>query len=423
MAESNSKQRIINSERLTKKLRQLGQVGGLEAGGVSRLALTDADKQGRDLVISWMKNLGMVVSIDAIGNVVATIEGEQDLPLIMIGSHIDSVSTAGIYDGNLGVLAALEVVETLVESKTKLQHPLAVAFFTNEEGARFAPDMMGSAVYTQALGLEQALNTLGIDGKTVAEELQRIGYNGSDKKLPAANSLAAFLELHVEQGPVLDRKDLDIGIVEGVQGISWSEFTFHGTSNHAGTTPMQYRNDAGLVAAKVIVFANQLAQRIGNQQLATVGSLSFKPNLVNVIPNYACFTIDLRNSNENLLVQAENELLDYIKIEAKAHGLSVEQRQLARFQPVQFNQKLLASIEALAQQQKLSHTRIFSGAGHDAQMFAPHCPTAMIFVPSDKGISHNINEYTSPEQCANGANLLLNTVLNLACKERSHLHV
>ena len=413
----------INAERLQSRLQQLGEVGALEGGGVSRLALTDADKQGRDLLVSWMKAANLDIAIDPIGNVIATLQGAEDLPCIMMGSHIDTVSTGGLFDGNLGVLAGLEVIETLIDLNITPIHPVSVGFFTNEEGSRFAPDMMGSAVFTQTLALETALQTQGIDGAIVAEELQRIGYQGTAAFPDIQKEIATYIELHVEQGPVLDEQQIEIGVVEGVQGISWQEFKLTGVSNHAGTTPMQYRQDAGLVAAKVSTFINDLALSMAPNQLATVGALKLKPNLINVIPNFALFTVDLRNPDEAELQKAEAALAEYITQQAELHGLQVEKKVLARFEPVHFHSELVNTIEAVAQNNKFSTKRLFSGAGHDAQMFAPHCPTAMIFAPSYKGISHNINEYTSPEQVTNAANVLLQTVIEFASKKRNLLYV
>lgn len=405
----------INAERLQSRLEKLGEVGALEGGGVSRLALSDDDKKGRDLVVGWMKALGLDIAIDAIGNVVATLKGQIDSPAVIMGSHIDTVSTAGIFDGNLGVLSGLEVIETIIESGVKPLNPLSVAFFTNEEGSRFAPDMMGSGVYTQALPLETALKTVGIDGKTVGDELARIGYQGNAPFPDIKQSVAAYFELHVEQGPVLDEEHFEIGVVEGVQGISWSEYILHGVSNHAGTTPMTYRHDAGVAAAKINLFINELALSMGRNQHATVGALELKPNLINVIPNYARFTVDLRNCDEQELQKAEQALAEYIEKVVAEHGLSVEKRVLARFEPVPFAPELINSIESIAKESSLSSKRMYSGAGHDAQMFAPLCPTTMIFVPSVNGISHNIHEYTSPQQVANGANTLLQAVMKIAC--------
>jgi len=413
----------INAERLQSRLQLLGEVGALEGGGVSRLALTDADKKGRDLLVSWMKAANLDIAIDPIGNVIATLQGSEDLPCIMMGSHIDTVSTGGLFDGNLGVLAGLEVIETLIDLNITPIHPVSVGFFTNEEGSRFAPDMMGSAVFTQVLELETALQTQGIDGAIVGDELQRIGYQGTASFPDIKKEIATYIELHVEQGPVLDEQQIEIGVVEGVQGISWQEFKLTGVSNHAGTTPMQYRQDAGLVAAKVTAFVNELALSMAPNQLATVGAFELKPNLINVIPNFATFTVDLRNPNEADLQKAEATLEEYITQQAESHGLQIEKKILARFEPVHFHPELVNTIETVAQSNKLSTKRLFSGAGHDAQMFAPHCPTAMIFAPSYQGISHNINEYTSPEQVTNAANVLLQTVMEFASHKRNLLYV
>ena len=409
----------INAERLQQRLKSLGEMGALDGGGVSRLALTDSDKKGRDLVVSWMKELGLAVSIDPIGNVVGTLKGKEDLPRIMMGSHIDTVSTGGLYDGNLGVLAGLEVIETLIESGNTPTHPVSVGFFTNEEGSRFAPDMLGSAVYAQTLDLQTALKIEAIDGPTVGDELRRIGYQGEARFPDIKKEIGAYFELHIEQGPVLDEESIEIGVVEGVQGISWHEYTLSGVSNHAGTTPMKYRSDAGLVAAKINVFINELADQMSPDQHATVGALTIEPNLINVIPNVAKFTVDLRNRDEQALQKAEAALAGFIEAQSEIHGVTVSKRRLARFEPVHFNSTLIDGIEHVAKARDLSTNRMFSGAGHDAQMFAPHCPTTMIFVPSDKGISHNINEYTSPEQIANGANVLLQIVSELAYQKRS----
>ena len=385
----------INGQRLLSSLAQLGQVGALEGGGVCRLALTDADKAGRDWTVARMRALGMSVTVDAIGNVVATHAGQEDVPAVMTGSHIDTVRTGGLYDGNYGVLAGLEVVAALRDAGVRTRRPIAVAFFTNEEGARFAPDMMGSLVYQGGLALETALSTTGIDGKTVGQELQRIGYAG-----PApvgTNRVDSFIELHIEQGPVLHREGVRIGVVEGVQGISWTEFTVHGVSNHAGTTPMNMRNDAGYVAASVATFARELTRRLGGNQIATVGAVTLTPNLVNVIPNKAVFTVDLRNTDGDALAAAEAQLWAYAERISREEGVRCERRMLARFDPVAFDPAVVRRIEAIAASRKLSHRRMPSGAGHDAQMLARMCPTGMIFVPSVDGLSHNVGNARSPK--------------------------
>lgn len=402
----------INGQRLLASLQELGAIGGLPGGGVCRLALTDADKQGRDWTVARMRELGMSVTVDAIGNVVGVYPGLEDAPPVMTGSHIDTVRTGGLYDGNYGVLAGLEVVAALRDSNIRTRRPIAVAFFTNEEGARFAPDMMGSLVFQGDMPLEEALATRGIDGATVGEELRRIGYAG---EAPVGrNRVDSFVELHIEQGPVLDREGLQIGVVEGVQGISWTEFTMHGVSNHAGTTPMHMRNDAGYVAARVMTFARELTHRYGGNQIATVGAITLVPNLVNVIPNKALFTVDLRNTDGTVLQAAEAELWSFAERIATEEGVQCERRMLARFDPVQFDAAVIDRVERAANAQGLSHRRMPSGAGHDAQMLARMCPTGMIFVPSAKGLSHNVLEHTEPADLLAGASVLLQVLTELA---------
>lgn len=405
----------INGDRLLHRLMTLGEVGAIDGGGVCRLALTDEDRAGRDLVVGWMRELGLVVTVDGIGNVVGTRAGGGQTRPVMIGSHIDTVRTGGLYDGNLGVLAGLEVIQTLNENGVSTGHPVAVAFFTNEEGSRFAPDMMGSAVHQGALPLDAALTTKGIDGASVGDELTRIGYAGD---APVGTLRAsAYLELHIEQGPVLEREGIEIGAVTGVQGISWTELTLRGVSNHAGTTPMSMRTDAGYVAAEIACFVRRLAREYGGAQVGTVGHVTFAPNLVNVIPNRVVMTVDLRNTDEATLQRAERAAFEFVEQTAKGEGVEVGRRTLARFEPVDFEPGMVDRVEQTAKAQGRSVRRMPSGAGHDAQMFAPHCPTGMIFVPSRGGISHNVREFTEPDQLVAGANVLLDVVQQLALTE------
>ncbi|WP_230976738.1 Zn-dependent hydrolase [Pseudothauera rhizosphaerae] len=402
----------IDPDRLHRRIAALAEVGAIEGGGCARLALTDADRAGRDLVCGWMRELGLAVTVDAIGNVVGVRAGRVDGPPVMTGSHIDTVRTGGRYDGNYGVLAGLEVVAALNDAGVTTEHPLAVAFFTNEEGARFAPDMMGSLVYTGVLALDEALAVQGIDGATVGGELARIGYAGP-APVPGAVP-RAFVELHVEQGPVLDREGTEIGVVESVQGISWTEIDIRGTSNHAGTTPMSLRRDAGWAAGSIIAFVRELAQELGGDQVATVGRIEFFPNLVNVVPNRAVLTVDLRNTDEARLRLAEARLAAHLDALRDAEKVDIATRKLARFAPVPFAPEMTARIERHARAQGLSTRRMPSGAGHDAQMLAAVCPTAMIFVPSVDGISHNVREYTRPHHIEAGARVLLAVLGELA---------
>lgn len=402
----------IDIGRLMRRIEALGEIGALEGGGVCRLALSDEDRQARDLVVGWMRGLGLEVTVDRIGNLVGLRKGLEEGPPVTTGSHIDTVRTGGLYDGNLGVLAGLEVIECLAEAGVTTKRPLAVAVFTNEEGARFAPDMMGSAVQQGALPLDEALAAVGIDGTTVGENLARIGYDGPEPV--GAFRAHAFVELHVEQGPVLEEAGVAIGAVEGVQGISWTEYRIHGVSNHAGTTPLRLRHDAGYAAAAIACEARRLAREMGGDQVATVGAVTLRPNLVNVIANEALLTADLRNTDEALLQRAEARLAGFVRELAAAEGVEITERRLARFAPVDFDPETVGLVAETAEALGLSVRRMPSGAGHDAQMFAPNCPTAMIFVPSKDGISHNVTEYTAPEEIEAGANVLLRTLLALA---------
>ena len=400
-----------SSDRLLRRIELLAAIGSIDGGGVCRLALTEEDRLARDLVTRWMTELGLVISIDEIGNVVGTRLGAVDGPPVMIGSHIDSVATGGRYDGTLGVLAGLELVETLNEANFQTKHPLAVAFFTNEEGARFSPDMMGSAVHQGSLDLNEALATKDEHNVSVGEELKRIGYAGDDAG--ATMTPRAFLELHVEQGPVLEEAGTTIGIVTGGQGISWTEYRVTGTSNHAGTTPMRLRHDAGFVAAAITTEARRLADGLGGDQVATVGVTELRPNLVNVIANHARITVDLRNTTENILQQAEASMTQYIAKLAAIEGVEVASRSLARFSPVEFSPDVMNLIETTANERGYACQRLPSGAGHDAQMFAPNCPTGMIFVPSQGGISHNVKEFTAAVEIDAGLDVLTQVVLQL----------
>jgi len=402
----------IDANRLAARIDALGAVGAIPGGGVCRLALTAEDRAGRDLVVGWMRELGLSVTIDAIGDVIGVRPGIEPGPPVMCGSHIDTVRTGGLYDGNLGVLAGLEVIQTLNEAGVATRRPLAVAFFTNEEGARFNPDMMGSLVYVGGLPLEQALATVGIDGESVGACLNRIGYAGA---APCGHpQVHAYVELHVEQGPVLDIEGITIGAVESVQGISWTEFTVRGVSNHAGTTPMRMRHDAGYVACAIAHQAREITRSLGGHQVATVGAIDLSPNLVNVIANKAVFTVDLRNTDEAVLQEAERRLHAFTAEVAAAEGVTLSHRTLARFEPVAFDPAVVDLVEATARRLGHSVRRLPSGAGHDAQMLARVCPAGMIFVPSVGGISHNVKEFTALPDLEAGANVLLHTLLALA---------
>ena len=403
----------IDIDRLQARLAELADIGGIAGTeGCARLAFTDEDRMGRDLVITWMRDLGLEVTIDVLGNAVGIMAGQVDGPPVMCGSHIDTVRTGGRYDGNLGVLAGLEIIETLRAAGVTPKRALAVAFFSNEEGARFSPDMLGSLAYVGGIPVEEALAIVGIDETTVGEELARIGYDGS-APLPGLVP-HTFFELHVEQGPVLENEAVTIGAVNSVQGISWTDVSVVGQSNHAGTTPMTMRKDPGFVAAACATFVRHLCEELGGTQVGTVGRVEFSPNLVNVVPASANFTVDLRNTDEALLQHAERRFHDFLNKTAAAEECTYETRTLARFEPVEFDRELVSLVARTASDLGYSVRTLPSGAGHDAQMLARVCPTAMIFTPSHDGLSHNPAEYTAPEDLEAGANVLLQAMLQVA---------
>ncbi len=405
---------FINEERLISRINELGQIGRDEDGKLTRLVASDADKAGRDVIVAWMKDAELEVVVDRIGNIFGICrcpENEGQDP-IMVGSHIDTVINAGIFDGCYGVIAGIELVKVLKEKGYTPARPIVVAVFTNEEGVRYQPDMMGSLVYAGGFSVDEALEVVGIDGTLLGEELERIGYLGKEE--PGFLKPHAFVELHIEQGPILDSIKTPIGAVENLQGISWQNVTIEGVANHAGTTPTEMRRDAGLSAAKVITFLRERANNSNSTTVATVGCIDFQPNAINVIPSRAAFTVDLRNPNEQRLKEEEVALDEYLKELAETDGVKISTERLVRFEPVIFDEPLVQLIENAAKEHGLDSKRMTSGAGQDAQMMARICPTAMIFVPSVDGISHNPKEFTPEQDLIAGANVLMDVVVKLA---------
>jgi N-carbamoyl-L-amino-acid hydrolase len=403
----------LNAELLLEQIRELGTVGqDGAAGGRTRIALTDNEKAGRDLLVRWMRELDLEVHIDRIGNVfgilrAAADEGERK-PL-MIGSHIDTVRNAGALDGCYGVIAGLAVARAWRSAGRLPARSIVIGAFTNEEGVRYQPDMMGSLVHAGGLSVQAALDTVGTDGTRLGDELQRIGYAGDME--PGALVPHEYLELHIEQGPILEAEGRLIGVVENLQGISWQKITVHGTANHAGTTPTRLRHDAGYVAAAIVAFLReQVVAAAPETTLATTGSLRLEPDVINVIPRKATFTVDLRDPDEQRLQAAERRLADFLVEIAEREGVRIETERLVRFEPVVFDAGLVDEIEASARRLGFTHRRMTSGAGHDAQMIARIAPAAMIFVPSRAGISHNPREHTDDVQLVQGAQVLLDVV-------------
>lgn len=410
----------IDAARLYQSLADLGEIGRYhdahqDLWGVNRLALTAADGAGRRHVVARMEALGLTVTVDQIGNVFGRRAGREDgLAPVMMGSHIDSVPTAGRFDGCLGVLGGLEVLQTLQDHSVATRRPLVVAFFTDEEGCRFGTDMLGSAVVTGRLPLETAWGLTDRDGKTVKGELGTIGFLGKDAA--HLDPPHAYVECHIEQGPILAAAGVDIGVVTGVQGISWHELTIVGRSAHAGTTPMGLRRDAGVAAARINLHLREMiaSGRFGEMR-ATMGAIQPYPGLVNIVPGRVVATVDLRNPDEELLQACEAEIIAFYGAVAAQERVEITWRQTARTPPIPFDPGLQARIAETATALGLSHQRIISGAGHDCQELAHITRAAMVFVPGlYEGISHNPRELSTEAQCANGVNVLLQVVLALA---------
>lgn len=402
---------MVNPPRIQQRIKELGQIGALPEGGVCRLALTDEDKAARDWLKDQMQALGLDIIVDELGNMFGIRAGRLDVPPVMVGSHLDTVGTGGLYDGSLGVIAGLEIAEVLNENNIQTEKPFAVANFTNEEGVRFTPDMMGSLGFSKIKDARSLLDATAVDGSgaTVESELSRIGYRGD---APCGSfPVDSFLELHIEQGPLLEQEKLHVGAVEMVQGINWTEYMLHGVANHAGTTPMHLRKDAGYAAASIGHFVRKLTFSIAGNQVGTVGLIELYPNLINVMAEKARVIVDLRNTDADTLEEAQTELDAFVAEMANSEGLHFEKKVLVRFPPVHFDPDMVDLIEAKAKALNFSTRRMPSGAGHDAQMMAAVCPTAMVFVPSVGGISHNVKEYTKMEDVERGVEVMLGVVM------------
>ena len=402
----------LDTATMLAQLTQLGAIGQDASGGRTRLAFSDADKQGRDQLVAWMHDLSLDITIDQIGNIFGTLAGsDSTLAPLMIGSHIDTVINAGMYDGCYGVLAGLAVLRALRSAGIVPRRSIVVAAFSNEEGVRYQPDMMGSLVYAGGIDVAQVLDVIGTDGTRLGAELARIGYAGDLP--PGAVVPHAYLELHIEQGPLLEAQALQIGVVADLQGISWQQITITGVANHAGTTPLAMRHDAGWAAAEVITQVRRMAQ-VSGSTLATVGAIQFRPNAINVIPQTAVLTLDMRDPDDQKLTAAEAQVATLLQTIAAQEGVTITSQQLVRFPAVHFDESLVAEIAQATAALGLSHRQMTSGAGHDAQMLARIAPAAMIFVPSQAGISHNPAEYTSDADLIAGATVLLAVVQRLS---------
>ena len=400
----------VDAGRLWDSLMTLAAIGATPKGGVRRLALTDLDRQGRDLVVGWLREAGCTVTVDAIGNVFALRPGRRDAPPVAVGSHVDTQPSGGKFDGNYGVLAGLEVLRTLNDAGIVTDRPLMVAIWTNEEGTRFTPVMMGSGVYAGAFTLEHCRAQRDLDGVSVGEALQAIGYAGN--AIPP--KFAAYFEPHIEQGPVLEREGVTIGAVEGALGQRWFDAVVTGQDAHAGPTPIEMRRDALLAASQLVLEVRRIASEHPDYARGTVGQMIVAPNSRNVIPGRVDFTVDFRNARAETLDAMCEALKRSAADVAARHGVRVDLTEVVHFPPCAFDPTLVASVERLAGELGHSVRRLASGAGHDAVYVARTCPAAMIFVPCEGGISHNEIENARPEHLAAGADVLLHAMLEAA---------
>ena len=403
----------VNGERLWDSLMELARIGATPKGGVCRLTLTDLDKQGRDLVTRWAREAGMSVTIDKIGNVFMRRPGRDDsLPPIMTGSHIDTQPTGGKFDGNYGVLAGIEVVRTLNDHGIETEAPIEVAFWTNEEGSRFVPVMMGSGVFAKAFTLEHAYAATDTEGKTVQGELERIGYIGDQE--PGDHPIGAYFETHIEQGPVLEDHGKTIGVVTGVLGIRWYDCTVTGMEAHAGPTPMALRRDALQVATRLMQEVVACAHRHPPHGRGTVGMVHVHPNSRNVIPGQVKFSIDLRNATDADCESMDRDIRGVADRLAAETGLAIRIDLVSSYPAQPFHDECVQAVERAAQQLGYSHMPVVSGAGHDAVYMARLAPAGMVFIPCKDGISHNEIEDAQPEHITAGCNVLLHAMLERA---------
>lgn len=392
---------------LQEKITTFSQFGDTGNGGITRLTLTKEDILARDEFCNRCQKLGMTIETDDMGIIYATLPGKEDLPAISLGSHLDSVVRGGNFDGVLGVLTALEVVETIVHNDIHMKHPIKIIDFTNEEGARFEPSMMTSGVVTGKFDEATILATTDLSGETFGAALEKSGYKGD--KANRLKDIGSYLELHIEQGPVLETQEKQIGVVEGVVGMVCYEITVSGEADHAGTTPMNMRKDALFTVTDIIRNLRETFDTFDESLVYTMGRMTVEPNIHTVIPDKVVFTVEARHQDPSQ-VKKVAEVIE--KLPEVISGCSVASKLLWARDTVPFNQTLVDCVELSCQNLELSYKKMYSGAGHDAQFMATILPATMIFVPSINGKSHTEIEKTHLEDCLNGANVLLQTVLH-----------
>jgi len=401
----------INADRLWDSLMEMARIGGTDKGGVCRIALTDLDRQGRDLFVKWCREAGCDIRVDHVGNIFARRPGrDMSKPPIMTGSHLDTQPTGGKFDGCYGVLAGLEVVRALNDAGYETEAPVEVAVWTNEEGCRFAPAMVASGVFGGVFSVDYALSRTDPEGITFGDALKQIGYDGKDAV--GGRPVGAFFEAHIEQGPILERENRTIGVVTAAQGQRWYEINWTGMESHAGTTPMEGRRDALLGASLLIAEARRIGARPNGR--ATVGVIESKPQSRNTIPGRVFMTLDFRHPDDAQLADMDAQMRAAAARIAAEHRLEVSIEQIWYFPPTPFDAKCVEAVRAAAGRAGMAHMDIVSGAGHDACYVAKVAPTSMIFVPCKDGISHNEIEDARKEDIAAGCQILLQAMVERA---------
>ncbi len=408
-----SRKRRVNGQRLRKTLEEMAKIGGTAGGGVDRLTLTDADREARNLFLRWLREINLAITIDEMGNLFGRRPGKEDhLPPVLIGSHIDSQPKGGRFDGMLGVMGALEVLRSIHEGQIETRRPVVIVDWTNEEGSRFSPAMTGSGVWTGKLNLDWAYQRTDFQGKKFGEELNRIGFKGTQ---PAKGwPVQAYYEFHIEQGPILEKEGKTIGVPKGIVCLHWYDVYVEGESNQTGPTPMETRHDALCAAAEMILKVNELPAKMGGNMVATVGEIQNHPNSRNIIPGKVRFTLDIRSWDDSLVERAAEDLFQDFKRISQQRGCPLKIEAVWRIEHAAFDEKLTQRIWDTAGELGYSRHRMVSGAGHDASYMNQVAPTAMIFVPSIGGRSHVEVENTRWEDCEAGANVLLHCVLQSA---------
>ncbi len=403
----------IDGNRLWNSIMDLAKIGATEKGGNCRLALTDLDKEARDLFIHWCKKANCKISIDKMGNIFARRPGKNpEAAAVMTGSHLDTQPTGGRFDGVYGVLAGLEIIRTLNDLGTQTERPIDVVVWTNEEGSRFAPAMISSAVFSGSIKLEDALAQTDQEGLSIGSELERIGYAGKDEV--GSRKIHSYFEAHIEQGPILEAENKTIGIVTGAQGQRWYEINLTGVESHAGPTPMDRRKDALLGAARLIELVNRIGLENSPHACTTVGMINSYPNSRNVIPGQVFLTVDFRHPDDAILAQMNIELLNHLEEIAAKTGLKYEINQILYLPPIVFNENCISAVRQSSKSQGYTSREIISGAGHDACNIASVANSSMIFIPCIDGISHNEVEDAKPEWITAGGQVLLGAILEMA---------